>query len=34
MAIISCAANDTLSATLNHGGKHAGYDSFTVEFLG
>lgn len=34
MAIINCAANDTLSATLNHGHKHAGYDSFTVEFLG
>ena len=34
MAIINCAANDTLSATLNHGTKHPGFDSFTVEFLG
>ena len=33
-AIINCAANDTLAITLNYGGKHAGYDSFTVEFLG
>ena len=32
--IVSCSANDTLGVRVGHGGKHANYDSFTVELIG